>query len=526
MTTTTSYDELPYDSQPFNSTHPDALATMATLFGLEPPPIESCRVLELGCASGGNLVPMALGLPEARFVGVDLSSRQIASGQQLVDRLGLTNLSLMPLSILDVDASFGTFDFIICHGVYSWVPPQVQDKILDICKKQLAPHGVAYVSYNTYPGWHVRGMIREMMRYHEARRLRADGEPTPAGRIQEARAFLDFLVESVPNPNTTHGLNLREEALLLGRSADSYLLHEQLEEVNEPLYFHQFADRAAAKGLQYLGEARFSDVESRLSAAARAKLADWSSDRIEFEQYLDFLRDQTFRRTLLCRAEHRLRAPNDPEVCTRLFFASRLGPTSSPAPLETDDEVEFTAPGAPSLSTNNPVLKTALRVLWGNWPRPLHFRALWDEVRDRLKASESREAVRQPTALAGPLLSCAVSGLVDPHVHSPSMVTEAGDRPLASPLARVQALDQARITNLWHAIVELDDALRFMLVRLDGTRDRSALAELMREAFANGSLSVSLLASDCPNGPPALDDLHRALDVGLGKLADAALLLA
>lgn len=74
----TSYDEVPYESYPFAQTHPDRLATVATLLGLRPAPVEQCRVLELGCAGGGNLIPMALTLPESTFVGIDLSARQIA----------------------------------------------------------------------------------------------------------------------------------------------------------------------------------------------------------------------------------------------------------------------------------------------------------------------------------------------------------------------------------------------------------------------------------------------------------------
>src|SRR5262245_14549100 len=164
-----SYDEVPYESHPYGQTHPSRLATIATLFGLTPPPVAKCRVLELGCASGGNIVPMAELLPESWFVGVDLSGRQIADGERIVRAAGRTNVRLRHASILDVDDSYGPFDYILCHGVFSWVPDVVREKILDICSKHLTPNGVAYVSYNTYPGWHMRGMIRDMMRFHALR---------------------------------------------------------------------------------------------------------------------------------------------------------------------------------------------------------------------------------------------------------------------------------------------------------------------------------------------------------------------
>jgi tRNA G46 methylase TrmB len=105
-----SYDEVPYDSKPFVQTHPDRLATLALLFGLSPPPITHCRVLELGCASGGNLIPMACTLFESEFVGVDLSGREIEMGRETVRALGLNNIVLKHASILDIDEGWGLFD--------------------------------------------------------------------------------------------------------------------------------------------------------------------------------------------------------------------------------------------------------------------------------------------------------------------------------------------------------------------------------------------------------------------------------
>src|SRR5581483_1825348 len=138
-----SYDEMPYSSHPYPQTHPSRLAVIATLFGMNPPAVGKCRVLELGCAGGGNLIPMAEALPESEFVGIDLSGRQIADGQGIVRALGLRNITLRHASILDVDGLYGPFDYVICHGVFSWVPNAVREKILDICAKHLTPRGVA-----------------------------------------------------------------------------------------------------------------------------------------------------------------------------------------------------------------------------------------------------------------------------------------------------------------------------------------------------------------------------------------------
>jgi SAM-dependent methyltransferase len=180
----TSYDELPYDDHVFAYTQPANLATVAALNGLEPPPLDRCRVLDIGCAAGANLLPMAIAKPASEFVGLDLSPRQIAAGKDTVARLGLTNVALHARNLLDPTDDLGTFDYIICHGVYSWVPPQVQNRILAVIRCHLAPAGLAYVSYNTYPGWHLRGLAREAMAFHAA-----GVDSGPADKVAQARAY-------------------------------------------------------------------------------------------------------------------------------------------------------------------------------------------------------------------------------------------------------------------------------------------------------------------------------------------------
>ena len=181
-----TYDEVPYDSLPVPGSHPDRLSTVARLPGMDVPAVDVSRVLELGCAGGGNLIPMAIGLPRAQFTGVDLSPVQVADGETVIRALQLSNVKLVAASVMDIDESFGEFDYIIAHGIYSWVPNAVQEKILDICQRNLAPRGVAYVSYNTLPGWRTRGMIRDLMRYH-ALQFETAGE-----RVPQARAMLEI----------------------------------------------------------------------------------------------------------------------------------------------------------------------------------------------------------------------------------------------------------------------------------------------------------------------------------------------
>src|SRR5262245_50106759 len=153
-----SYNVLPYRSKPFPLSAPSRLAALATLFGLAAPAVSEARVLELGCASGGNIIPHALRFPAARFRGVDLTERHVRDAQARIGALELKNISIEQGDISALDLKGERFDYIICHGVYSWVPEHVRQAILRICGENLADNGVAFVSYNVYPGWQLRGV--------------------------------------------------------------------------------------------------------------------------------------------------------------------------------------------------------------------------------------------------------------------------------------------------------------------------------------------------------------------------------
>lgn len=223
-----SYDAIPYQSTPLTDTHPAHLAVIGRLFGLETADPDRCRVLELGCASGGNLVPLAWNLPESSFLGLELSARQAAEGAESVRALGLGNIEIRQGDILTFDAGTERFDYIIAHGVYSWVPEPVRERLLALCGELLAPNGVAYISYNTLPGWRMKGMLRDMLLHH------VRGVDDPALRLQGAHDLLAFLDTATAGLEALSARFLREEIAHLRTAHPSYLYHEYLETFNEP----------------------------------------------------------------------------------------------------------------------------------------------------------------------------------------------------------------------------------------------------------------------------------------------------
>lgn len=335
-----TYDEVPYEFRPFIRSYPDHLATIATLFGMKPPSAARSRVLELGCALGGNLIPMAINLPNSQFLGIDASARQIADGQAIIKKLGLQNIELRLANILDVNDSYGMFDYIVCHGVYSWVSPEAQEKILSICSKNLKPMGVAYVSYNVYPGWHMLGMIRDMMIYHAGRFSRVQD------RVAQARALLDFLSQSTSPQLSSYNAMLKESVEYLRKHSDTYLLHDYLEEHNYPLYFYQFIERAAAAQLSFLSESDLSDMLlARFPPEAQKTLQKISlGDIIHMEQYMDFLGRRTFRQTLLCHQGIPISRNLQPQFLQGMFITANCRPISANPDYSTQNPEQFQSP--------------------------------------------------------------------------------------------------------------------------------------------------------------------------------------
>ena len=238
---------MPYESHAFPQTAPGHLAAIAYLFGLDAVDVSTARVLEIGCAAGGNLIPFAALHPQAQAVGIDLSSVQVAQGRRHVQALDLKNLELLNGDIAATDLTpLGQFDFIICHGVYSWVPENVQEAILSAVDTMLAPDGVAYISYNVYPGWKSKEIVRDAMM------LRGGDRTTPEEKLSYARGMIDFFEEVAPADSVV-AKALADYRTITENTRDSYILHEYLEAFNAPCYFLDFGKRTEPYRLTYLG---------------------------------------------------------------------------------------------------------------------------------------------------------------------------------------------------------------------------------------------------------------------------------
>jgi 2-polyprenyl-3-methyl-5-hydroxy-6-metoxy-1,4-benzoquinol methylase len=428
--TLTAYDQIAYVNRPYSNTHPSHMAVLARLHGLDPAPVERARVLDIGAGEGGNIIPLAATLPGAEFTGIDLAASPIDRGQATIKDLGLKNIRLLRKDVLEVDASFGTFDYIVAHGIYAWTPPEVGDKILAVARANLSPQGVAFVSYNTLPGGHLRTLMRETMLF-QAERYEA-----PVDRVKAARAMLDVVAGGWPDPDPIEQAAAFLAGSIRGRS-DSSLYHDFMAPVFKPVYFRDFAVHAARHGLGYVADASVIDsFNMKLSPEALEAVRNAAAGgRIFQEQLLDLLRVRRFRSSLVCHGELKPAARWDPERAVGLHAASAAEETGASGPA-----------------------RELLRDLIGLWPR-------------------TRTIGREEVGLA---LELYRRGMIELGV-LPGVAAPPGEWPVASPLVRYQAArGDATIFTLRHRALDLEDAEgRRLLTLLDGSRDRDTLAREM-----------------------------------------------
>lgn len=458
------YDDVPYPSHAFAATAPDRLATVGAIFGLQTVDPRRARVLELGSSSGGNVLGHAIANPDSAVLGLDLSERQIRLGQQTITDLGVTNARLEVADLMTWQPEEGAWDYVICHGVYSWVPEPVQRAILAICRRALSPHGVAVVSWNANPGWHVQGMVRDAMRYL------VDPRTPLAHRAARGQDVVRVLASAatVDTPNARMLSTIASQFEIL---PDSYIAHEYLEAHNQPLYLAEFTRHVAVAGLRYLADSNVADGLPHLqSPELQARLGALAKSQVEWEQYLDFLHCRPFRTSLLVRPDAPVQL-NLNQLDGAGFWMARAQPAPAPAP----------DPWPLSTALVQAVADAA--------PGALSF----DDAVATLHAADQR------AELTHAMLAAAFTGRLQLHREPHAAIRRAGPLPAAWSYARHQAGRQHLVSNLWHDTAALDPLDLLLLRKCDG-------------AHTVDEIATSLTASMRMDEPDAVPLLRERID--------------
>jgi methyltransferase-like protein/predicted O-methyltransferase YrrM len=479
------YDELTYETNPFPETHPGNLAALGRLFGLQTPPAQQCRVLELGSATGGNIIPMAWHLPHSEFVGIELSAPQVAIGQRVIESLALPNIRLEVGDILELDpASIGQFDYIIAHGVYSWVPTSVREKILQLARDCLTPNGLAYISYNVLPGWRMRGSMRDLLLYATRDAVGA------SAKYQAAITALERLQQALEGAQADSNRYVLKEIGYLLKAHPSYLLHEYLAGENNAFLFTEFLADTQAHGLQYVCETDLHTLfDTTLSQPAQTALAA-IEDPLQHEQWMDFVRMRTFRQSLLCRADVALEREIDVDVFTTFFFSSNLRLKGKDY-LTSTKAATFLFPDNTELNVAHPLTKAALLHLREVHPFTPDFDTLLAAAVVRVQAAGGDKFIGQRGELVSELFSLYSYRAVLGHLQACLLKPTLAEYPEATALARIQAeQDWGSIASVHHLGLSIDAFASHLLQQLDGQHTTTALVPMLVAEIAAGKLTI------------------------------------
>lgn len=518
---TETYDKQVYTSNAFPFSSPGHIRAAAHLYGLESVPLENARVLELGCAGGGNLLSFALAYPQAHVVGVDLSSVQVNQGLEVVQALGLQNLHLNAMSLTDITPEFGQFDYIIAHGVFSWVPPEVREAMMRILRDNLSPNGIGYISYNTYPGWKAGDIVRDAMLLH------SHGAESEDEKLARAKAMLNLLSEGVADSNPL-APSLRHAVAQLRKHSDYYIAHEYLKIFNNPCYLLEFVNLADQYALTQVGDAEpYVEVSATYGQNVQLNhsLVALGQPREMRQQYLDFAVGRNFRKSLVVhqvRADQVLISPNM-ERLAELRWAGQFTKVEPEADAP-KGRISFRSYKDRPLHTSDVAVVAVVHALNDAWPASLDFNTLLERVRPKLPGAEDDATAREKLlkALQALFRLNSLRYTLEPAPYD-AVDTGLNDAPALIPGFAV--IQERRIDlefgvgtfNLWHDSINirLHEAEALILKHIDGQRNRKQLATLLRDALSRGEV-----VSTDGKSLKGQRNLDAIVDKIVGKLLD------
>lgn len=333
-----TYDTMDfYPAMSHPPAHPSVIAATALLGGIRLAQEQEWNILEIGCASGHHILPIAENLPLATITAIDLDVRAIEEAQRLARLAGLQNIEFHCADLTAWQAPAKHYDIIIAHGVFSWIPDAAKTALLALCERALKENGVAMISYNTLPGWALRQPLREMT-------LALQQTPLHRG---SACSVLQSIAQSLDGRDDAYARHLLEIVSDTHAKGEAQLKHDDLAPQNDPCYFSQFFHWIQQSGLAYVGEADSTLPRiSQLGSAARQQLQSLATNPLLMEQMSDFLTGRSFRCSVICRADAHRAAPSPEELAA--ICIERLMPIPATGNNATDAFAQAVMRAAPA----------------------------------------------------------------------------------------------------------------------------------------------------------------------------------
>jgi SAM-dependent methyltransferase len=287
--------DVEYTGEFFPHLAPARLAYIAAINGYRAPPLAGrFSWCELGCGQGLSSLLLAATHPEGEFHACDFNAAHIERAEALRREGGVDNLRFWARSFAAMlDEPLPAFDFIVLHGVYSWVPESARGEIREFIRQRLRPGGLVMVSYNAMPGWAHLQPIRRMMRAH--------AESVPGNSLDQARAafaYVDFLAKN----GAAYFSALPAAAAHLGTIEAHdirYVAHEYLTPHGDPFYFEDVASAMRSAGLAFAGSMTPADNYPELMVPEQFRsLIAGAATRGALERHRDVIVNTRFRQDL------------------------------------------------------------------------------------------------------------------------------------------------------------------------------------------------------------------------------------
>ncbi len=478
---TFGYDLVPYIGRSYGNTHPEHLHCLGRLRGINTVPMEKMRVLEIGCSTGGNILPIAMRYPKAEFVGIDPAEKEIDIAKDATKQLGVKNAEFHAIPAEQIDAKFGKFDYIICHGVFSWIPDVARIAIMKTCQDHLSENGLAVISYNCKPGWNFLNTVFELSLFH-TRNIR-----DPHLSIQQSRQAIHFIADNAIG-NSSYTEYFKNHADQLGDRADHYIFHEHLSPDNRALYFREFMDTAKDHNLNYVCETNdsYSDDLSYFKPDAR-KFLMTVNDRVERDQYIDYLISRQFRSTVLCLQDCKPDQATKEEAYTNLYFR----PTYQLEEKEEEGKKMLHAKGRSfGFNVNNKNMEAVLRSLRTSEETGLNLKEWADAAKNYLTDTDLADDGWENFILSQ-MQVLINKGFVRCWPVKPEAVNRIEDKPKVFSYVKDFSRDEdanSASNYFGDSLGTLSKQVRLILPLLDGNHSLDDLAKTVQDAILEGEL--------------------------------------
>ncbi len=448
--------------------------------------LDNYHLAELGCGDGANLLALAFYDPSSFFLGIDNSNNQLESARKGAECLGLKNIQFLQQDIRDINpADFQLFDYIIAHGLYSWVPDDARHAILDFCRQSLAPNGLAYISYNAQPGWSTRRLVREALL-----RSRSVREAALEDKAARAIQVITQLLKDLPYPDYASSVLLAKELERVRDGKPFYVLHEYLAEVNDGFWLGDFVERAREHGLDYVTDAQFCRWEGYVPKELQAALAKRNLDPIEQEETADLLCDRYFRASILCREDAPRILTSHEDLLEQVHIATSLHAQADPFNLIDGVAEWFLGTGGTRITLEASITKAAMLQLSAQWPLDMSLGMLFAKASEFLAAQGCPIPADARVRLANDLITLFEAGQVDLRLRTLVYPTEVPEHPKAHALARFEAEHREALTTPYHIALPFDPLALTFVRELDGSRSISELEFSFGKEMVSQTLAV------------------------------------